>query len=53
MTTILKIKVQKPDPEALMDPLDFDKQAETWAGALFEILRDSDNLTKYAPYFED
>lgn len=53
VTTILKIKVQKPDPDQLMNRLGFDEQARTWAGAMFEVLRDSDALTKYAPYFED
>ena len=53
VTAILKVKVQKPDPQALMDSLGFKDDAKTWAGALFEILRDSDALTKYAPHFED
>ena len=53
VTAILKVKVQKPDPQALMDSLGFEDDAKTWAGALFEILRDSDALTKYAPHFED
>lgn len=53
VTTILKIKVQKPDLDQLMNRLGFDEQARTWAGAMFEVLRDSDALTKYAPYFED
>lgn len=52
-TTILKIKVQKPDPGQLMNRLGFDAQAKTWAGAMFEVLRDSDALIEYAPYFED
>lgn len=53
VTAILKVKVQKPDPQSLMDSLGFEDDAKTWAGALFEILRDSDALTKYAPHFED
>ena len=53
VTAILKVKVQKPDPQALMDSLGFKDDAKTWAGALFEILRDSDALAKYAPHFED
>ena len=53
VTAILKVKVQYPDPQALMDSLGFKDDAKTWAGALFEILRDSDALTKYAPHFED
>ena len=43
-TTVLKIKVQKPDPDQLMSRLGFDFQAKTWAGAMVEILRDSDAL---------
>lgn len=53
VTTILKIKVQKPDPNQLMNRLGFDEQARTWAGAMFEVMRDSDALNKYSSYFED
>ena len=53
VTAILKVKVQKPDPQILMDSLGFEDDAKTWTGALFEILRDSDALAKYAPHFED
>lgn len=53
VTTILKIKVQKPDLNQLMNRLGFDEQARTWAGAMFEVLRDSDALNKYSSYFED
>ena len=51
-TTVLKIKVQKPDPDQLMNRLGFDFQAKTWAGVMFEVLRDSDALGKYSSYFE-
>ena len=51
-TTVLKLKVQKPDPDRLMNRLGFDAQAKTWAGAMFEVLRDSDALNKYSSYFE-
>ena len=53
VTAVLKVKVQKPDPEVLMNSLGFENEAKTWAGVLFEVLRDSDALTKYAPNFED
>lgn len=53
ITTVLKIKIQKPDPEQLMSNLGFEDDARTWAGAMFEILRDSDALESYAPYFEE
>lgn len=53
VTTILKIKIQKPDPDRLMERLGFDEDAKTWAGAMFEVLRDSDALNKYASYFEE
>ena len=53
VTTVLKIHVQRPDPEALMNSLGFDEDARTWAGAMFEGLRDSDALNKYSSYFED
>lgn len=52
-TAILKINVQKPDPGRLMSRLGFNAQAKTWAGAMFEVLRDSDALDKYSSYFED
>lgn len=47
VTTTLKIKIQKPDPDRLMERLGFDEDAKTWAGAMFEVLRDSDALNKY------
>lgn len=53
VSTVLKVKVSKPDPGALMDRLGFDAEAKTWAGAMFEVLRDSDALNKYSSCFED
>jgi len=53
VSTVLKVKVNKPDPDALMNQLGFDMEAKTWAGAMFEVLRDSDALNKYSSYFED
>jgi len=53
VTTTLKIEVQKPDPDQLMDQLGFGEDAKTWVGAMFEVLRDSDALNKYSSYFED
>lgn len=50
VTTTLKIEIGRPDSEAIMDALGFDEEAKTWAGALFEVLRDSDALNKYASY---
>ena len=35
-----------------MENLEFDEEAQTWAGALYELLRDSDALEKYAEYYE-
>ncbi len=53
VNTTLKIQIEKPDPDQLMDQLGFDEEAKTWAGAMFEVLRDSDALKKYASYFEE
>ena len=52
-TSILRIRVNKLNPEELMDRLGFDDEARTWAGALHETLAESDALDQYAPYFED
>ena len=49
--TVLKVEVQKPDPEALMDQLGFDDEARTWAGALYEVLSESGALEKYKDRF--
>ena len=49
--TVLKVEVQKPDPEALMDQLGFDDEARTWAGALYEVLSESGALEKYRDRF--
>lgn len=52
VTTTLRIEIGRPDLEAIMDALGFDEEARTWAGALFEVLRDSDALGKYAAYLD-
>ncbi|MCI8399235.1 MAG: hypothetical protein HFF90_07530 [Oscillibacter sp.] len=52
VTTTLRIEIGRPDPEDIMDALGFDEEAKTWAGALFEVLRDSDTLKKYAAYLD-
>ena len=48
----LKINFKSLDPEQLMDDLGFDEDAKTWAGAIYEVLYESDALTEYADYFE-
>ena len=50
--TTLKITVERLDPEQIMEDLGFDEDAETWAGALYETLFESDALNEYADYFE-
>lgn len=50
--TTLKITVERLDPEQIMEELGFDEDAETWAGALYETLFESDALNEYADYFE-
>ncbi len=50
--TTLKIEVKKIDPDQLMDQLGFDDKARIWAGALYEVLSESDALEKYKDYFD-
>ena len=48
----LKIQFKSLDPEQLMEDLEFDEDAKTWAGAIYEVLYKSNALTEYADYFE-
>ena len=50
--TVLRIIFQPLDKDKLMDDLEFDKDAKTWAGALFETIYESDALGKYKDKFE-
>jgi len=50
--TTLHIRVEKLEPYALMDKLGFDREARTWAGALYETLDESNALERYAGQFE-
>ena len=47
----LVIKIDHLDPEAFMDQLSFEEDARTWAGALHEVLTESDALEEYAEYY--
>lgn len=49
---VLKVEVKRPNPADLMAQLSFDNDAETWAGALYETLKESDALVKYESYFQ-
>ena len=51
-TVTLKVKVQRLDPDQLMTGLGFDDEAKTWAGALYEVLSESNALEKYKDHFE-
>ena len=51
-TTTLKITFLPLDPDALMRDLDFDEDARTWAGAIYETIYESDALGKYKDKFE-
>ena len=51
-TTTLKITFLPLDPDALMRDLDFDEDARTWAGAIYETIYESDALNKYKDKFE-
>lgn len=48
----LKVEVRKIEPEQLMNQLGFDDEAKTWAGALYEVLSESDALEKYKDHFD-
>ena len=50
--TVLRIIFQPLDKDKLMDDLEFDEDARTWAGALFETIYESDALRKYKDKFE-
>ena len=50
--TVLRIIFQPLDKDKLMDDLEFDEDARTWAGALFETIYESDALGKYKDKFE-
>lgn len=50
--TVLRIIFQPLDKDKLMDDLEFDEDAKTWAGALFETIYESDALGKYKDKFE-
>ena len=50
--TVLRIIFQPLDKDKLMDDLEFDEDAKTWAGALFETIYESDALNKYKDKFE-
>ena len=52
VVTTLTVKVKHLDPDELMDELGFDKDAEQWAGALYETLEQSDAINKYRAYYE-
>lgn len=51
-TATLKVEVRKIEPEQLMNQLGFDDEAKTWAGALYEVLSESDALEKYKDHFD-
>ena len=50
--TVLRIIFQPLDKDKLMDDLEFDEDAKTWAGALFETIYESDAVNKYKDKFE-
>lgn len=49
--TTLEITFEHLDPDTTMERLGFDEEAQTWAGALFEVLSESDALDTYAEEF--
>ena len=49
--TTLRVEVKRLDPGELMDSLGFDDEARNWAGALYEMMEESDALNQHADYF--
>ena len=49
--TTLQIAIASLDPDDWMDKLGFDEDARIWAGALYEVLLESDAMSKYASHF--
>ena len=49
---VLKVTVKHLDPDKLMENLGFDEEGRTWAGAIYEVLSESNAIEEYAPYFE-
>ena len=49
---MLKVTVKHLNPDKLMDSLGFEEEGRTWAGAIYEVLSESNALEEYAPYFE-
>lgn len=47
----LVIQIEHLDPEAFMEQLGFTEDAHTWAGALYEVLTESNALEEYAEYY--
>lgn len=50
---VLQITIHKLDPDEWMDKLGFDKEARTWAGAIFETFSESGAMEKYGDYYAD
>ena len=49
---VLKVTVKHLEPDKLMENLGFDEESRTWAGAIYEVLSESNAIEEYAPYFE-
>ena len=49
---VLKVTVKHLEPDKLMENLGFDEEGRTWAGAIYEVLSESNAIEEYAPYFE-
>lgn len=48
----LKVEIQRFEPEILMEQLEFEEDDKLWANAIYETLKNSDAISKYAPYFD-
>ena len=52
VVTTLRVEVERPDPDDLMNSLHFDDESKTWAGAFYETLEQSDALLEYGAFYE-
>ena len=50
--TTLVIHIEHLEPDVFMEQLGFDEDAHNWAGALYEVLTQSNALEEYAAYYE-
>lgn len=50
--TTLKVEIKHLKPDEIMEDLGFDETAKTWAGALYEMLYESNAIEVYGAYYD-